>query len=204
MLARAQRPTGCSATIWMQARVVILPCFSGSHALCVKGRSDEWVIGCFTTGMILPASLPGCTIDRVIRSPHHLVVLAHVRRDHGRCPACGTSSSAVHSRYDRRPADLPSLGQAVTLRLRLRRFYCQHPRCRRRIFAEAFPRLLPSRARRTRRLARAQARVGLALGGEAGARLTRHLAMPTSPDTWLTPRPPPPAAGLRSTAGRWS
>ena len=40
-------------------------------------------------------------------------------------------------------------------------------------------------ARRTRRLAEAQGRVGVALGGEAGAELLRHLAMPTSADTVL-------------------
>jgi len=40
-------------------------------------------------------------------------------------------------------------------------------------------------ARRTRRLAEAQARVGAALGGKGGARLLAHLAMPASTDTVL-------------------
>lgn len=40
-------------------------------------------------------------------------------------------------------------------------------------------------ARRTCRLAAAQARVGVALGGNAGSRLLRHLAMPASADTLL-------------------
>jgi transposase len=44
---------------------------------------------------------------------------------------------------------------------------------------------MPPRARRTRRLAQAQTRIGLAAGGEAGARLTGHLGMQTSPDTIL-------------------
>ncbi|MGE8131421.1 transposase family protein [Methylobacterium sp. NPDC080182] len=74
--------------------------------------------------MILSSSLPGCTVERVIRSDGRLVVFAHARRVHGRCPTCGTTSSAVHSRYERRPADLPSVGQPMTLRLRIRRFYC--------------------------------------------------------------------------------
>ncbi|ACL57938.1 transposase IS204/IS1001/IS1096/IS1165 family protein [Methylobacterium nodulans ORS 2060] len=77
------------------------------------------------------------------------------------------------------------MGQPVTLRLRIRRFYCHHPACRRRTFAEPLPRLIPPRARRTRRLAQAQTRIGLAVGGEAGARLTGHLGMQTSPDTIL-------------------
>jgi transposase len=151
--------------------------------------------------MILPSSLPGCAIERVLRTNGRLVIVAHVRRVRGRCPTCGTSSSAVHSRYDRRPADLPSVGQPVTLRLRVRRFYCQHPACRRRTFAEPLPRLMPPRARRTRRLAQAQTRIGLAVGAEAGARLTGHLGMQTSPDTILRlvhrlplPRADPPRA----------
>ena len=135
--------------------------------------------------MTLLCSLPGCDVDRVVRDLDRLVIVARRRRRHGRCPSCGVLSSAVHSRYERRPDDLPSFGQAVLLRLRIRRFYCRHPGCPRRTFAERLPRLLPPRARRTRRLARAQAKVGLALGGEAGARLLSHLAMPISPDTVL-------------------
>jgi transposase len=73
----------------------------------------------------------------------------------------------------------------VTLRLRIRRFYCRHPTCHRCTFAEPLPRLMPPRARRTRRLAQAQTRIGLAAGAEAGARLTGHLGMRTSPDTML-------------------
>jgi len=151
--------------------------------------------------MIVSSSLPGCAIESVTRSADHLVILAPVRRAHARCPACGTPSSAVHSRYDRHPADLPSLGQPVTLRLRIRRFYCRHPTCHRRTFAEPLPRLIAPRARRTRRLAQAQTRIGLAAGAEAGARLTGHLGMQTSPDTILRllhrlplPRADPPRA----------
>ena len=129
--------------------------------------------------------LPGCDVEQVVRDLDHLVVLARRRRRHGRCPSCGALSSSVHSRYERRPADLPSFGWPVRLIIRVRRFYCRHPGCRRRTFAERLPRLLAPRARRTRRLGRAQARVGLALGGEAGARLSLHLAMPTSADTVL-------------------
>lgn len=135
--------------------------------------------------MIPAFLLPGCHIDRVARGADRLVIYAHSRRDHGRCPSCGALSSAVHSRYDRHPADLPCMGCAVVLHLRVRRFYCQRAECRRRTFVEPLPKLLPHRARRTRRLARAQARVGVALGGEASARLLPHLSMTTSPDTVL-------------------
>jgi len=87
----------------------------------------------------------------------------------------------VHSRYQRRPADLPSLGRAVQVRLHVRRFYCRNPVCARQTFAERVSPLVVPCARRTCRLAEA-GRTGAALGGEAGARL---LSMPASADTVL-------------------
>jgi hypothetical protein len=99
---------------------------------------------------------------------------------------------------------LPILGREVRLEVRVRRFVCRNAVCPRRTFAERLSVLLPPRARRTRRLADAQCKVGIALGGEAGARLLSVLGMPTSPDTLLrlvrrTPlpaRPAPPVLGV--------
>jgi len=71
------------------------------------------------------------------------------------------------------------------LHLTVRRFYCHHPFCLRRTFAERLPHLLDRHAQRTRRLAKAQARTGLALGGAPAARLLVHLAMPASARTLL-------------------
>jgi transposase len=144
--------------------------------------------------------LPGCSIERITPDgPGFLHIAAHGTRPGGRCPDCGGASRAVHSRYHRRPADLPSLGRAVGVELGVRRFYCRKAACPRRTFAERLPELLGPRARRTGRLAEAQGRVGVALGGEAGARLLRHLAMPASADTVLRlvrglppPEPEPP------------
>ena len=144
--------------------------------------------------------MPGCSVERITRDdPGLLRIAAHGTRPGGRCPDCGRASRAVHSRYRRRPADLPSLGRAVGVELCVRRFYCRNAACGRRTFAERLPGLLGPRARRTGRLAEAQGRVGVALGGEAGARLLRRLAMPASADTVLRlvralplPEPEPP------------
>jgi Transposase len=94
-------------------------------------------------------------------------------------------SLSVHSRYRRHPTDLPSFGEEVRLDLLVRRFYCRNPACPRRTFAEPLPNLLAPRARRTRRLATAQGRVGVTCGGESGARLLHRLGMPASADTVL-------------------
>ncbi|GAB6844007.1 transposase [Methylorubrum rhodinum] len=130
--------------------------------------------------------VPGCRLVRVVRDgPTAITLVAEATRDHARCPTCRAVSTSVHSRYRRRPANLPASGEAIRLHLEVRRFYCRDPACPRKTFAERFPKLLARYAQRTRRLAEAQARTGLALGGQPAARLLAHLAMPSSATTLL-------------------
>lgn len=94
-------------------------------------------------------------------------------------------SDRVHSRYQRRLTDLPGQGRAIRVELLARRFFCAAADCPRRIFTERLPEIVAVRGRTTTRLHDAHCDIGLALGGEAGARLAARLAMPTSPDTLL-------------------
>ena len=136
--------------------------------------------------MLQSLMVPGCRVEGVRCKSRSLVVLwARRRRDGARCPDCSHLSGKIHGYYRRRPADLPLCGRQVCLNLQLRRYVCINVTCRRRTFAERVPMLLAQRSRRTRRLARAQTQVGVALGGEPGRRLARWLAMPTSGDTLL-------------------
>lgn len=96
-------------------------------------------------------------------SPNSLLVAAEARRDASRCPACRTLSTSVHSRDHRQPADRPVSGQAIRLRLTIRRFSCRNPSCPRRTFAEQLPHRLGRHAQRTRRLAQAQVQTAVAL-----------------------------------------
>jgi len=130
--------------------------------------------------------IPGCRIEQVTcPDPTTIEISTQGTQSSAACPNCHALSQAVHSRYRRRPADLPSLGSAVCLDLLVRRFYCRNIACTRRTFAEPLPDLLAPRARRTRRLSVTQGEIGVACGGEAGARLLRHLGMATSPDSVL-------------------
>lgn len=101
------------------------------------------------------------------------------------CPLCGTSTTRIHSRYTRTVLDLPWAGVLVQLRLRVHKFFCELPECPRTIFTERLPQVLAPRARRTHRLASAQQRIGLALGGAAGERLSEEIAHPAGTDTLL-------------------
>jgi len=71
--------------------------------------------------------MPGCRVEVITSDdPNLLHIAAHGIRPGGRCPDCGRASRAVHSRYRRYPADLPSLGRRVHVGLRARRFYCDN------------------------------------------------------------------------------
>jgi Transposase/zinc-finger of transposase IS204/IS1001/IS1096/IS1165 len=110
---------------------------------------------------------------------------ARVAGDHARCPTCQTRSDRVHGSYVRTLADLAWQAKPVCLRLRVRRFVCDAARCPRRTFTEPLPSLAVPHARRTRRLTQQVVRVGIALGGQAGARLLPALGVEVSADTVL-------------------
>jgi transposase len=142
--------------------------------------------------------VPDCRIEQITPDGStHLHITARSFQHARRCPDCGRASRAVHSRYERHLADLPSLGRSVSVHLWVRRFYCRNTNCARRTFVERLPKLVAPFARRTERLAAAQAQTGLALGGEASARLLSDLSMPVSAATVLrlvkaTPLPDQP------------
>jgi transposase len=84
--------------------------------------------------------------------------------------------------------------------LRVRRFRCRNTHCPAQTFAERLRQVVRPAAQRTVRLTIALQQLGLALGGEAGARLGAKLHLLTSADTLLRlirqlPAPPmaPPA-----------
>lgn len=120
------------------------------------------------------------------RSRGSLVILTDSRRGNARYPHCGVVSRVVLTAgTGDLLADLPAFGHELRAALLIRRFYCRQATCPNRTFAERFAGAVAPHARRTRRLAKALGRVGIALGGAAGARLARKLGMPVSRDTLL-------------------
>jgi transposase len=132
-------------------------------------------------------NLHGCglAVTDFVLTPTLAAIVVASTSSMAACPRCGGRSDRVHSRYTRTIADLACHGRSVMLRLRVRRFRCTTPSCPRAIFCERLPELVASHARTTERLTEVHRLVGLALGGEPGARLADHLAIPTSADTLL-------------------
>lgn len=124
-------------------------------------------------------------VGTLLVTDQHITLVATTTRRRAQCPRCGRWSKRVHSHYERTIRDLPWAGRPVLIRLRVRRFFCAHPSCPRRIFAEQLPDLVAAHGRLAAPLRDALQRIGLALGARAGARLATPLGLPTSPRTVL-------------------
>src|SRR6266568_9330620 len=132
----------------------------------------------------LPLS-EGLYIERVTPSVDELLVQVISSSPKACCPLCGEQAWRIHSRYTRQVADLPCVGQHVTLLLTVRKFFCPNPACPRKIFAEQFPELVPSYARLTTRLREALIALGLATSGGVASQLAPRLGMQVAPTTLL-------------------
>ncbi|WP_041234109.1 ISL3 family transposase [Cylindrospermum stagnale] len=101
------------------------------------------------------------------------------------CPVCNQPTHKIHSRYERKLADLPLSDYSISLQLRVRKFFCINTLCKRRIFTERLTNLTVPWARRTLRLAQRLSAIGLANGGAAGVRLSEQLGLKVSRNTLL-------------------
>ena len=101
------------------------------------------------------------------------------------CPDCGVLSARVHSRYQRKPQDLPWSTWPVQLVVHARKFFCDNQGCSGRIFTERFPGVLESYARKTTRLL--DVLLELVHGGSAenAARIGKRMGYKVSPDALL-------------------
>lgn len=101
------------------------------------------------------------------------------------CTGCGALSRRVHGSYWRCLGDVACFGNPTVLLVRVRRFRCMAPACPRRNFAEALPDVARLRARQTERLRAVHRAIGLALGGNPGARHAATMGVPISRATLL-------------------
>ena len=121
----------------------------------------------------------------LLPNEHQLTLSLTSTQTQATCPICGQRSHRVHSRYERRLADLPCVGFSLTLIVKVCKFFCSNPNCHRRIFTERLPEVAAPWARKTIRFVQQLQSIGLALGGAAGARLGAHLGIAICGSTLL-------------------
>jgi len=135
--------------------------------------------GAVELGILLP-HLAGVVVGGAVAAAGLLLVLARARAGEASCPACGTVSARVHSRYARRLADAAIGGRRVVIRLTVRRFFCGCAFCKRRTFAEQVPGLTVRYGRKTPPPGGVLRDIAVALAGRAGSRLAAALGAPAS------------------------
>ena len=132
--------------------------------------------------LALPA---GLEITAFSRQEETLCVSLLSTQSCSHCPLCGSPATRIHSRYQRRLADLPSAGQPVRFLLSVRKFFCDVATCPRKIFAERLAPFVAPWARETTRLFQMVQIIGLATGGRLGVRVTDRMGIQTRRHTIL-------------------
>ncbi|HKB38930.1 MAG TPA: ISL3 family transposase [Gemmataceae bacterium] len=128
---------------------------------------------------------PVLRLDRIEIAAQAVTLSLHSAATASPCPLCAHPSRHAHSRYTRHAHDLPIQGRPALRSITAHRFFCRNTDWPRRVFCDRLPRLLDQHARCTTRLNHTHRDLGLALGGEPGARRAARLGIPTSPDTLL-------------------
>lgn len=123
--------------------------------------------------------------EKLTVSGLEMAIEAKTTRSVVHCPQCQKPTRKAHSRYIRRPRDLPTAGLRVRLLLQTRKFFCENSDCSRAVFCERLPERVEKYAHRTARLNQHLVWMGLALGGELGARLASKLGYVVSESTLI-------------------
>jgi transposase len=109
-------------------------------------------------------------VDTIESAPSGVLFTARYWPAQAACPACGTSSSRVHSSYVRQVRDLPVGGRPVLIQLAMRRFLCTNAACAKVTFAGQADGLTVRYQRWSVPLAGLLTQAALELAGRAGTR----------------------------------
>ena len=88
---------------------------------------------------ILPSQENIC-IDKIAIDEKENEIRVYIRSTakSAKCPCCGKKGFRKHSKYFRKPQDIPWGEVRVRLVIEVRKFFCDNPRCKQKIFSERF------------------------------------------------------------------
>jgi transposase len=129
--------------------------------------------------------LDGVIVERIEEFAGRILFATRAKAAAASCPTCAATSNRVHGRYARTLMDTPIGGRRAAIHLEVRRFKCVTPACTVKTFSEQIPGLTSPFARYTQTVEHWLEKIGLALAGRAGARLSTGLASDVSHYTLL-------------------
>lgn len=100
------------------------------------------------------------------------------------CPTCSSIAQRVHSRYTRNIIDLPAGGTSVHLQLLTKKWFCDRPTCKIKVFTERLHWLHPY-ARKTNRLEETIRHIGFSTNCLTAEKVCQMLGIPISHDAIL-------------------
>lgn len=119
----------------------------------------------------------GVRVESLEETSGDLVVKAAPIGQPGRCPDCSQRATRMHSSYQRRLIERPVASWKVTVRLWVRRFFCDRKSCPRTTFAEQVASLTERYRRISLGLKERLYAVAVELGGRPAARLCRKVQL---------------------------
>lgn len=133
---------------------------------------------------LLPNNLP-LKVQGLLCDGTAIIIHATACKKWAACPLCKGRCKRIHSKYTRIFSDLPVAGYLVRVRLQARKFFCDNPRCSRKIFTERFQQEIKPYGRRSFRSDQLLARLALELGGNTGSRISGYVGLSVSATTIL-------------------
>ena len=142
------------------------------------------------TTQFLEYLLPGFNLlrlehEEIDRDNYHLTLNVSSTQTLVQCPICANPTTRIHSRYERTLLDLPCANYSLTLVMQVCKFFCDNTECIRRVVTERIPEVSKPWARKTERLGQRLQKIGLALGGAAGALLCHQIGIVACGSTLL-------------------
>ncbi len=101
------------------------------------------------------------------------------------CPSCSKPCSRIHSQYTRKVQDLPISGKSVELLILTKRWFCDQPDCRVKIFTERYD-WLSSNGRRTARTENVLRKIAFSTSCLSAEKVAKSANIPVSHDTLLS------------------
>jgi len=80
--------------------------------------------------------LPGIRLKGISIDKDQFFVSAEIASKYGFCPLCGSRSKRLHSYYCRKLKDLPIISRSVNIELRVRKIFCDNPKCSKKVFSQ--------------------------------------------------------------------
>jgi len=95
--------------------------------------------------------LPRVKVKGISMNEDQLFISAEIASKYGFCPLCGSRSKRLHSYYCRKLQDLPIISRSVKLELKVRKIFCDNPKCSKKVFSQQLSDKVVPYSRRTSR-----------------------------------------------------